>query len=118
MGKYRGKLQIIADILSVVRDGAKKTHVMYQANLSFTLLKRYLAEVLEAGLVSVDDEDLYRLTRRGRNFLDRFGEYSKRCDKVEKQLNNVNDEKTVLENMIGGNLDRRSNERRRNKKVT
>jgi len=40
MGKYRDRLQIIADILSVVRDGAKKTHVMYQANLSFTLLKR------------------------------------------------------------------------------
>jgi len=118
MGKYRGRLQIIADILSVVRDGAKKTHVMYQANLSYTLLSRYLNEVLESGLVSRDNEDRYRLTRRGKNFLDRFNEYSKRCEQVEQQLNNVNDEKTVLENLIGGNLDRRSNEKLRNKKTT
>ena len=118
MGKYRGRLQIIADILSVVRDGAKKTHVMYQANLSYTLLSRYLNEVLESGLVSRDNEDRYRLTRRGKKFLDRFNEYSKRCEQVEQQLNNVNDEKTVLENLIGGNLDRRSNEKLRNKKTT
>jgi len=46
MGKYRDRLQIIADMLSVVRGGAKKTHIMYQANLSYTLLGRYLSEVL------------------------------------------------------------------------
>jgi len=117
MGKYRGRLQIIADILSVVRDGAKKTHVMYQANLSFTLLKRYLKEVLEAGLVKCEDEDLYRLTGRGQSFLDRFGEYSERCERVEEELNNVNDEKAVLENLIGDSSNRRVDERLRNRKV-
>ena len=117
MGKYRDRLQIIADILSVVRGGAKKTHVMYGANLSFTLLKRYLTEVLDAGLVRRDDEDCYRLTVRGQSFLDRFGEYSKRCGQLEHQLNDVNDDKTVLENMVGGNLDRRSSEKLHNKKV-
>ena len=117
MAKYRDRLQIIADMLSVIRGGAKKTHVMYQANLSYTLLSRYLTEVLDAGLVSVDNEDRYRLTMRGQNFLDRFNEYSKRCDHVEHELNDVNDEKTVLEDMIGVNLDRRSNEKLRNKKV-
>jgi predicted transcriptional regulator len=116
MGKYRGKLQIIADILSVVREGAKKTHVMYQANLSYRLLSRYLTEVLESGLVSRDNEDHYRLTRRGKNFLERFNQYSKRCGQLEQQLNHVNNEKTVLENIIGDNLNRRSNERIRNKK--
>jgi predicted transcriptional regulator len=117
MGKYRDRLQIIADILFVVRGGAKKTHVMYQANLSFTLLKRYLAEVLEAGLVRCDDEDGYRLTGRGRSFLDRFDEYSRRCEHVEQELNHVNNDKTVLENFIGGDSSGRSNERVRNKKV-
>jgi len=118
MGKYRGRLQIIADILSVVRDGAKKTHVMYQANLSYTLLSRYLTEVLESGLVSLDTEDRYKLTNRGQKFLDRFNEYSKRCGQLEQQLNHVNDEKTVLENIIGDKLDRRSNGHLRNKKFT
>ena len=115
--KYRGKLQIIADILSVVRGGAKKTHVMYQANLSFALLKRYLSEVLEAGLVCVDDKDRYRLTKRGQSFLDRFGEYSKRCDLVEQELNHVNNAKTVLEGLIVGDSGGRSGKRVRNKKA-
>ena len=69
MGKYRDRLQIIADILSVVSDGAKKTHVMYQANLSYTLLSRYLSEVLDAGLVSFGEEGYYRLTKSGRGWL-------------------------------------------------
>jgi predicted transcriptional regulator len=117
MGKYRDRLQIIADILSVVRGGAKKTHVMYQANLSFTLLKRYLTEVLEAGLVSCDDEESYRLTGRGQSFLDRFDKYSERCERVEEELNNVNNDKTVLESLVGGDSSRRVDERVRNKKV-
>ena len=117
MGRYRGRLQIIADILSVVKGGAKKTHVMYQANLSFTLLKRYLVEVLEAGFVSCDDEDRYSLTRMGQNFLDRFDEYSRRCDRVEQELNNVSNEKTVLENLINESSNRRVNKVPRDKKV-
>ncbi len=90
---------------------------MYQANLSYTLLTRYLTEVLEAGLVSYDEGDCYRLTGRGRSFLDRFDEYSKRCERVEEELNHVNNDKTVLENLIGGDSSRHSNERLRNKKV-
>ena len=116
MGKYRDRLQIIADILSVVSHGAKKTHVMYQANLSYTLLSRYLSEVLESGLVCVVDEDCYKLTERGQSFLDRFNEYSRRCGELEEQLNNVNNVKTVLESLVGGDSDRRANERVRNKK--
>ncbi len=117
MGKYRGRLQIIADILTVVKDGAKKTRVMYQANLSYTLLTRYLGEVLEAGLVSYDEGDCYRLTSMGESFLGRFNEYSKRCDRVEEQLNNVKDAKTVLEGMIGDNPRKRSKGRGRKKRV-
>jgi predicted transcriptional regulator len=117
MGKYRDRLQIIADILSVVRGGAKKTHVMYRANLSFTLLKRYLTEVLEAGLVRCDDEECYSLTGRGERFLDRFVEYSERCERVEEELNNVNNDKTVLESLVGGDSSKRVDERVREKKV-
>ena len=117
MGKYRDRLQIIADILSVVRDGAKKTHVMYQANLSYALLSRYLGEVLESGLVCLDSEDCYRLTERGESFLDRFNEYSRRCSELEEHLNHITNEKTVLEDLLGGSLEKHSKEQVRNKKT-
>lgn len=100
MGKYRSSLQIIADILSEVRGGARKTRIMYQANLSYKLLSRYLSEVLEAGLVKFGNDDCYELTEKGKEFLERFDEYSERRKSVEERLNDVRDERMTLENVF------------------
>lgn len=99
MGKYRDRLQIIADILSITSSRAKKTQIMYQANLSYKLLCRYLDEVMDADLVCFDDEDWYVLTPKGKEFLSRHEEYSKRCEGLEKDLDRVNKEKISLERM-------------------
>jgi len=100
MGKYRGRLQIIADVLSVVRGGARKTMIMYQANLSYKLLTRYLEEVLETGLVELGSDDCFELTQKGKAFLDKFDEYFERRRSVEERLNDVLDEKMILEDML------------------
>jgi len=101
MGKYRSRLEIIADVLCVVNDndGARKTRIMYQANLSYKLLTQYLNDVVEAGLVTFATDDCYMLTQKGKEFLTKFGEYSKSRDKVEVQLNHVEDQKMTLEKM-------------------
>jgi len=99
MGKYRDRLQIVADILSIVIEGARKTRIMYQANLSYKLLCRYLSEVLDARLVVYNDEDFYVLTSKGKEFLSRYEEYSKLCGNLEEQLGLVDIEKSVLEKM-------------------
>jgi len=59
---------------------------MYQGNLSYRLLCRYLDEVLDAGLVSFEKEECYVLTARGKEFLNRDEEYSKRCKSLEEHL--------------------------------
>ncbi len=102
MGNYRDRLQIIADILYVVNDRAKKTRIMYQANLSYRLLCRYLDEVLDAGLVKSADDDCYVLTAKGKEFLSRHQDYAKRCESLEEHLNSVNDEKNALVKMCSG----------------
>jgi len=99
LSKYRDKLQIIANILSIASRRAKKTQIMYQANLSYKLLCRYLGEVLHAGLVSFENEECYVLTAKGKEFLSRHEEYSKRCKSLEQHLNHVNNEKAALEKM-------------------
>jgi len=100
MGKYRSKLQIVADMLSVASgDDAKKTRIMYLANLSWDLLNRYLDELVEAGLVMDNRSGCYVLTSKGKLFLYRFSEYSRRCEKVDEHLNNLEKEKQDLENM-------------------
>lgn len=99
--RYRSRLQIIADVLNATVEGAKKTQVMYRANLSFKLLCRYLKEVTEADLVCFEGSlDCYTITRKGREFLDRFGEYSKLYNKIQEQLSEVNTEKMALKRMV------------------
>lgn len=99
MAKYRDRLQIIADILAITKKGAKKTRVMYQANLSYKLLCKYLYEVSAAGLVVCENGDCYVLTVKGKEFLDKHKEYSKHCRSLNEHVNHVNNERNVLEKM-------------------
>jgi predicted transcriptional regulator len=99
MSRYRDRLQIIANILVIASRRAKKTQIMYQANLSYKLLCRYLNEVTQAGLVDFENKECYVLTEKGKEFLYRHEEYSKRCKSLEEHLNHVNGEKAVLEKM-------------------
>lgn len=100
MGKYRSRLRIIADILRIASNGAKKTRIMYQGNLSYKLLCRYLEEVLNAGLVTSKKGKSYVLTSRGEEFLERFDEYHKQCQQLEEQMSCVNSEKAELEKLL------------------
>jgi predicted transcriptional regulator len=101
LGSYRGKLDIIADILRVAMGNAKKTQIMYQANLSYKVLQRYLAEIIEASLISFEDKKhRYILTAKGREFLDAYQEYSKINRHVEKQLKDIRTSKRALERLI------------------
>ena len=100
MVNYRGRLDIIADILYVVRGSAKKTQIMYQANLSYRVLQRYLAEITGSSLICFEDgKRCYVLTDKGRAFLDAYEEYSKTNRQVEKRVNDVRSKKSVLEKL-------------------
>ena len=117
MVKYRKKLHIIADILSITSKGAKKTLIMYRANLSYKLLRRYLTEVMNAGLVIFEGgADCYWLTQKGQEFLKQFYEYSRSNEELEKQINDVNNQKMVLKRMVGSILNSRSNKQATSKK--
>lgn len=104
MGKYRDRLQIVADILAITNRGAKKTRIMYQANLSYKLLCKYLDDVIATGLVSCENGDWYVLTPKGKNFLNRYEEYSKHCQSLEERLNHINDERNILEGMCSASI--------------
>ena len=97
MAKYRNRLQIIAEILEIVRDGARKTHIMYQANLSYKLLIKYLDVVLECGLVRRDRNERYVVAPKGEKFLKRFASYLQRQERVHEELKAVDAEKVFLE---------------------
>jgi predicted transcriptional regulator len=101
LGSYRNKFDIIADILRVVKDnGAKKTQIMYGANLSYTVLTRYLNLVLDACLIKFESgKRCYVLTERGKMFLERYREYSMRNRHLQRQLKNMHAERKFLEEL-------------------
>jgi len=75
--KRRDKLEIIAGILEVAREGTLKTQIMYKANLSFVQLTEYLEYLLKTRLIikfDVNTKDVYVVTEKGLDFLQRHSE--------------------------------------------
>jgi predicted transcriptional regulator len=102
LGSYRSRFDIIADILHVVKgnNGAKKTQIMYGANLSYRVLTKYLTEVLKACLIKFEkSKRCYVLTTKGIEFLEHYRDYSRRNRQVERHLETVNAKKKVLEQL-------------------
>jgi predicted transcriptional regulator len=52
LGKNRDRLSIVAAILEAVNSGASKTRIMFSANLSFSLLEKYLANYFGSRICS------------------------------------------------------------------
>ncbi|MEM2506758.1 MAG: winged helix-turn-helix domain-containing protein [Nitrososphaeria archaeon] len=78
MGRRRGEVQILMDILNISLNGVKVTHLMYRANLSYSTLRKYLSTALGKGLiVNFRDSDgsvVYRTTEKGRLLLGKLKE--------------------------------------------
>ncbi len=100
LGNYRGKLDIIADILVAASRDAKKTQIMYQANLSYKVLMRYLEETIGASLIRFEHgRQCYMLTSKGQEYLDAYREYSRTNKTIEKRLNDFSTKKKILEDL-------------------
>ena len=101
LGKHRTRLNILGDILSVINanENVKKTKIMYEAYLSYSLLARYLNDVLKAGLATSDDRKCFMITRKGKKFLAKLSEYSTFCKTIKGHLQLIEDQKSSLEEM-------------------
>jgi predicted transcriptional regulator len=100
LGNYRGRLDIVADILQVVSRNAKKTQIMFQANLSYKVMQKYLAEITEASLIGfMDERRCFVLTDKGSDFLDAYQEYSRTNRHVNERLDDVRAKKSDLERL-------------------
>jgi predicted transcriptional regulator len=97
---YRGRIDIIADILKVAEATVKKTQIMYRANLSYTVLQRYLAELTDASLIIFDSaRQSYGLTDKGREYLVLYKEYSRANKHIERRLTTTRVKKGALDKL-------------------
>lgn len=79
MSKKRGRLQIIRDILSAIRDKGgtiKPTHLLYKSNLSHQMMGEYLSELMDKEFVTEhiakNKSKTYSLTKKGYDYLSEY----------------------------------------------
>ena len=78
MEKKRTRLQIIRDILEVIKNKSgriKPTHILYKSNLSHQMMEEHLAELKEKGFIRENKEGksrTYAITQRGQEYLERY----------------------------------------------
>ena len=69
----RNSLDICADLLKIARDGARKTQLVYKANLNFSIIKKYIERLKVNGFL-VSKNGYYITTERGSKFIDQYHE--------------------------------------------
>ena len=72
--RHRSKVDIVYDILvSANGAGAKKTHILYKANISSTQVENYFSALLAHNLVEyaqdIEGSKVYRTTEKGLRFI-------------------------------------------------
>jgi len=75
--KRRNRLEIVAGILKVARDGIHKTGIMYQAGLSFAQLTGYLSFLVKYGLIEAtkkNEKVIYKTTPKGIQYVKSYEE--------------------------------------------
>ena len=72
----RSELEIIAEILTLSKEGAKTTEILYRGYLSYTQLKQYIPYLIERNIIeeqtinnSKGQSKIYVTTDRGQNLL-------------------------------------------------
>ena len=98
-GSNRHTLDIVRDMLSAASVSVRKTRLMYQANLSFVQVEKYLHDLLEKGLLNHEGDSFYLVTRKGLEFLRLYDEYVKRCSVIMEQVDRSEKDRLFLERM-------------------
>ena len=70
----RSEVEIISNILSLTKNGAKKTHIMYKTNMSYSLFINYLDFLIDKKLIERQNsnpsgEVFYKVTEDGKKVL-------------------------------------------------
>jgi predicted transcriptional regulator len=110
----RCSLEITIDILRVASVTVRKTRIMYQANLSFIQVKRYLNDLIEKGLLRHYENSYYQITEKGVEFLRLYDEYIEESIRLEEQTRKSLKERHMLEQMCLGKKSGRGTEVRKN----
>jgi predicted transcriptional regulator len=95
MGKNRDRISIITNILKAANSGSCKTHIMFDANLSFRVLEKYLNAALNYGLIN-QEEFKYKVTDIGREYFEQYKHFEECYISAQKMLESLSCERERL----------------------
>ena len=78
MDKKRNRLEVIRDILNVIRNRngrIKPTHILYKSNLSHQMMEEYLNELKAKEFIKeykTDRSRTFTITDKGLNYLEKY----------------------------------------------
>jgi predicted transcriptional regulator len=66
----RDQLTIMSDLLEIVQQPQRLTHILYKSNMSYGQLSRYLEEMTELGFLETKSKPFraYIITSKGKQF--------------------------------------------------
>ena len=99
----RCNIDIVRDILNVAKDEVKKTQIMYQANLNFNQVEKYINLLFENGLLD-HTENYYSVTEKGLEFLRMYDNYIDQCRLIAEQVDTSDRARVQLESMFSNNF--------------
>lgn len=95
--RNRDRLDIISDMLNAASTKTKKTRIMYQANLSYVQVEKYLKMLLEEGLLDHDGGSFFCITTKGKEFLEKYAQYLDRFKRLVEEADGTSKNKRMLE---------------------
>ncbi|MFC1909625.1 winged helix-turn-helix domain-containing protein [Chloroflexota bacterium] len=91
VNQRRSNIEIIADMLKVGESGAGKTKIMYNANLSYSQIQKYLGFLTSQGFIDRiqmgNPSVTYRVTESGLKLLDLINNLQKMLEPSDKHTN-------------------------------
>lgn len=68
----RTSFDVIVDILDSAKEGACKTRIVYRANLNFEIVKQYIQDLTQKGLLTINEQGKYVTTKKGHKFVEDY----------------------------------------------
>ena len=101
INRNRNKLDIVRDMLASAVTKVRKTRIMYQANLNYAQMEKYLKVLLEEQLLARDGDDgfHYLITDKGKEFLRAYADYLKQCSRLVEEVDGTVKHRLLLESM-------------------
>lgn len=91
LAKRRTKYEIYADLLNIVsrRGACRLTRASYGANLPVDRAKKFLSFLASRGFVKeviIDDSKMYKITKRGLQYLETFKQMRKLFAALDEEI--------------------------------